>query len=338
MGNPWAYDFSAIGRTAPLLIVHGSDADPAAKQQGGFRVGGNSDVYKLLPETLAFEQANLGKQFLQRQGRPDMARFERVLNLVTDPDQNPRTLETLRKLLRGYRGQVINRPEAVLRTTRDQVAKRLAGIPGLRVPKVIRLSNPKPSAASAAAQRAGMTYPLIARLAGTHTGKIIGLVETPAELDAACVAPGQFILIEFVDFRSDDGLYRKCRLWSFGRKTIFRHMLITDNWNVHVSERTRFMVDRPELIEEEQRLLERPEGAFPGTVHAVFDAARDRLGLDFFGMDFGIDAQGQVVLFEANATMSFFPLVAHPRFAYLEKILTPAQGAFRAMLLPDGQA
>lgn len=332
MGNPWAYDFSAIGRGAPLLVVHGSDADPAAKQQGGFRVGGHSDVYKLLPESLAFEQANLGPQFLKKQGRPDLARFKYILNLVTDPDQNPRTLETLQKLLRGYRGRVINRPEAVLRTGRDQVAKRLADVAGLRVPKVIRLRNPKPGAASAAALRAGMDYPIIARLAGTHTGKIIGLVESPGELDSACAGAGQFILIEFVDFRGDDGLYRKCRLWSFGQTTIFRHMLITDKWNVHVSERTRFMVNRPGLIEEEQRLLDRPEGAFPGTVHAVFDAVRERLGLDFFGMDFGIDAQGQVVLFEANATMSFFPLVAHPRFAYLEKILPPAQQAFRAML------
>jgi hypothetical protein len=338
MGNPWAYDFSAIGRTAPLLIVHGSDVDPMGKRHGGFRVGGNSDVYKLLPETLAFEQVNLGQQFLKKSGRPDMARYKCILNLVTDPDQNPRALETLQKLLRGYRGRVINRPAAVLRTTRDQVAKRLAGIADLRVPKVIRLRNPKGGEASSAAQRAGMAYPIIARLAGTHTGKIIGLVGSPGELDAACAGVGQFILIEFVDFRSDDGLYRKCRLWSFGRTTIFRHMLVTDTWNVHVSERTRFMLDRPHLIEEEQRLLERPEGAFPRTVQAVFDAVRERLGLDFFGMDFGIDARGQMVLFEANATMSFFPLVAHPRFAYLEKILAPAQDAFRAMLFPDSEA
>jgi hypothetical protein len=171
MGNPWAYDFSAIGRTAPLLIVHGSDVDPMGKRHGGFRVGGNSDVYKLLPETLAFEQVNLGQQFLKKSGRPDMARYKCILNLVTDPDQNPRALETLQKLLRGYRGRVINRPAAVLRTTRDQVAKRLAGIADLRVPKVIRLRNPKGGEASSAAQRAGMAYPIIARLAGTHTGR-----------------------------------------------------------------------------------------------------------------------------------------------------------------------
>src|SRR5687768_18441732 len=92
MGNPWDYDFSAIGRGAPLLIVHGSDADPAAKKQGGYRVTGNSDLFKLLPEALPFEQVNLSKAFLRRQGRPEMSRFERVLNLVTDADQHPDTL------------------------------------------------------------------------------------------------------------------------------------------------------------------------------------------------------------------------------------------------------
>ena len=335
MGNPWDYDFSAIGtRGAPLLIVVGSDEDPKEKKQGGFRLAGNSDVFQLLPDTFAFEQINLSKRFMRQQGRPDLKRYECILNLVTDPDQHPHTLETLQKMLRGHRGRVINWPEAVLRTSRDQVARRLSGIEGLCVPKVVRLRNPRPGAASAAAARAELAFPVIARLAGTHTGKIIGLVDDAAALDAACAGQGEFILTEFVDFRSDDGLYRKYRLWSFGDRTIFRHKLITDNWNVHVSERTRFMLGRPDLIAEELRVLDRPDGVFPEPVHAVFDAVRARMGLDFFGMDFGMDRQGQVVLFEANATMGFFPLVAHPRFSYLETILGPAQEAFRALLFP----
>jgi hypothetical protein len=330
-----AFDFSALGtRTAPLLIVLGSDGDPHEKKAGGYRVGGNSDVYQLLPDGFPFEQVNLSKQFMRQQGRPDMARYECILNLVTDPDQHPHTLETLRKLLRGHRGRVINRPEAVMRTARDQVAKRLAGIDGLRVPKVIRLRNPKPGAASVAAARAGMSFPLIVRLAGTHTGRIIGVVEGHEQLDAACAGRGDFIIIEFVDFRSDDGLYRKYRQWSFGGRAIFRHLLTTDQWNVHVSERNRFMLDRPDLIEEEIRLLDRPEGAFPDAIHAMFRAVQERIGLDFFGMDFAIGRDGRAILFEANATMSFFPLEPHPRFAYLNRIRPPAEAAFHHMLFP----
>ena len=318
-----------------LLVVLGGDEGSKAAKPGRFRVAGNSDVFKLIPESFKYEKLKLRWQDLRQNLRPDLSRFDCVLNLVTDADQHPKTLDAVGKLLRGYRGRVINPPAAVMRTTRDQVAKRLAGISGLRVPQVVRLRNPKPGAASKAAARAALTFPLIVRHAGTHTGRIVGLVDDPAALDTACSGRGEFILIEFADFRSDDGLYRKYRQWSFGGRTIFRHMVVTNDWNVHVKDRTRFMIDRPELIEEELRLMDCLEGAFPATVHAVFDAVRLRLGLDFFGMDFGIDPQGEAILFEANATMSFFPLEPHPRFAYLGKLREPAQEAFWTILFPD---
>jgi glutathione synthase/RimK-type ligase-like ATP-grasp enzyme len=336
MGNPWAYDLTAIGaRTAPVLIVLGSDADPAAKKQGGgYRVLGNSDIFKLLPDSFAFEQINLSKPFLRQQGRPDLSRFDCVLNLVTDPDQHPQTLATLGKLLRGYKGRIVNRPEAVLRTTRDQVAKRLEGVAGLRVPKVLRLRNPKPGAASTAAQRAGLAFPLIVRMAGTHTGTIIGIVNSPDELDAATAGPGAFILTEFVDFRSDDGLYRKHRVFFIGRRRIYRHLIGNDGWSIHAKERFHFMTGHPGLIAEEQRIVEDPAGLLPGPVSAALDAVRERLGLDYFGVDFGIAPDGRAVLFEANATMNFFPVVDLPPFAHIRCVIKPARQALLELLGP----
>ena len=333
MGNPWDYDLTAIGRRAsPLLVVIGSDADPRAKASGGYGVAGNSDVHQLIPETLQFEQLNLSKPFYRPQARPDMARFDCVLNLVTDPDQHPRTLETLRKLLRGYGGRVINRPDAVLRSARDQVARRLAGIAGLRVPKTLRLRNPKAGTVERMAERAGLAFPVIARRAGTHTGDIIGLVGGPADLDSACAGRGDYILTEFVDFASPDGLYRKYRLWSFGYQTIFKHMIVSDRWNVHYVDRNRIMAERPKLIDEEKRAFSRLEGDLPEAIHLMFSEVRQRLGLDFFGMDFGIQPSGEAVLFEANATMSFQVTAADPRFRYLDDVTIPSRRAFADML------
>lgn len=338
MGNPWDYDFSAIGRRlSPLLVVTGSDVDARERQQGGLRVGGNSDVHNLIPETIPFDQLNLGKQFLKATGRPDPANYECVLNLVTDPDQHPKTLERLRKLLRGYKGRVINRPEAVLQSRRDQVARRLAGIEGLHVPKVMRLRNPGPGAASRAAERAGLGFPVIVRHAGTHTGMILGLADSAEQLDAAAHGPGEFIVTEFVNFRSEDGLYRKYRFWSFGGRTVFKHVIMSDKWNVHNKDRGPTMGNRPDLIDEETRLFARPEGDLPAAFHAAFDTVRARLGLDFFGMDFGIDPNGRMVLFEANATMSFVLRFAPP-FDYLERAEAPAREAFASMLFPSRQA
>jgi hypothetical protein len=317
---------------ARLLVLVGVDEGTKVNSAGRYRVAGSSDIFKLIPESIKYDRVNLRWQALRQGMRPELGRYDCVLNLVTDPDQQPRTLEAVQKLLRGYRGRAINRPDAVLRTTRDLVAKRLAGTDGLRVPKVIRLRNPKAGAASKAAERAGMTYPLIVRLAGTHTGRVLGIIEDAAGLDAICIGREDFILIEFVDYRSADGLFRKYRLWAFGKRTIFRHMVAGDDWNVHVKERLRFMLDRDDLIAEERQLLARPEGVFPPIVHSVFDAVRTRMGLDFFGMDFAIGGDGRVILFEANATMNFFPLEVHEKFSYLGGIEAPAREAFVDML------
>lgn len=333
MGNPWAYDLTAIAaRAAPLLIVVGSDADPAARKQGGYRVTGNSDVYKLLPDGFPFEQINLSKQFMRQRARPDLSRYSEVLNLVTDPDQHGQTLETLRKLLRGYRGRVINRPEAVLRSTRDLVAKRLAGIAGLRVPTSLRLRAKNAAIALQAAERSGICFPAILRQAGTHGGNIVGRVDSLDELRAGLGKQGDYLLTEFVDFRGADGLYRKYRFFFFGERTIFRHMIVSDQWDIHARERTRFMAERPEHLAEEARLFERPEGALPTAVHQVLHAVSEAMQLDLFGMDCGIAANGEVVLFEANATMNFFPFMDDPRFAHVERCLPPARAAFRELV------
>jgi hypothetical protein len=64
----------------------------------------------------------------------------------------------------------------------------------------------------------------------------------------------------------------------------------------------------------------------------TLEAVLDRMQLDYFGMDFGIARDGRIVLFEANATMNFFPFLADPRFEYLKRCLRPAQQAFHLML------
>ena len=78
--------------------------------------------------------------------------------------------------------------------------------------------------------------------------------------------------------------------------------------------------------------MSRPDGDFAARHHAVFKAVRERLALDFVGMDFGIDREGNVVLFEANATMNYFPIFTDPKFAYLQVCVPPAQQAFREMV------
>jgi hypothetical protein len=236
-------------------------------------------------------------------------------------------------MLSGVSARIVNPPAAVLRSRRDQVAELLAAIDGLIVPRTVRFA---PDEREQAARQMADAGAIILRQAGTHGGKIVGLFDSFEHALGAAKADGDHVATEFVDFGSADGLYRKFRVFFIGRHRILRHMLISDRWSVHGPDRFEFMAPRPKLIAEERALFE-SDRPFPPEVGAVFDAVRERMPLDFFGLDFALAPDGRVVLFEANATMSFMPNLFVAGFEYVRRCYLPAQTAFMELLglLPD---
>lgn len=315
-----------------FIIGDGDEGDRIMQAGSKIMVAGTTDLTKLLFDREPHHRLHVTRNYFRQSRQADLSGYRVLVNLITEPEQNSKVLENLRKVLRGVPGRVVNRPEAVLRSTRDQVARLLAGIPNLIVPKTVRLHGGKAQIAAKALERAAIVPPIILRQAGTHTGKIVGLFDS---IDDAVVAlgPGEHVATQFVDFAGIDGLYRKFRVYFIGPHVVLRHMIISDQWNVHVKDRVRFMAERPELVAEERALFESAE-PFAADVRAVFQAVRERMPLDFFGMDFGITTDGKVVLFEANATMSFFPLTPNldPQFEHLRSCVAPAQAAFRELL------
>jgi glutathione synthase/RimK-type ligase-like ATP-grasp enzyme len=322
----------AMADATILLIVGGDQPEHITEQKGKFTLRGSTDLHLLLGRNEPLHRLHVTSNFFRQRRRPELSSYSCLLNMITEPEHNSRVLDNLRKLLRDLPGKVINRPEAVLRSTRDQVARQLSGIPGLCAPRTIRLKTIKPTIALQTIRKAGLQFPVILRQAGTHTGKIVGLFNDLNEMEAALAGGNDHIATEFVDFKSGDGFYRKYRVFFIGHNIIFRHMLMSDEWNVHARDRKRFMAERPELVAEEERMFAAPDGAFAPDVREVLKAVRERIALDFFGMDFGIAADGRVVLFEANAAMNFFPFLVDPQFAYVQRCIVPAQQAFRELL------
>jgi glutathione synthase/RimK-type ligase-like ATP-grasp enzyme len=317
---------------AALLFIIGSGDDADRITQAGSRivVTGSSDLTKLLVPPEPHHRLHVTRNYFRQGRQADLTGYKVLLNLITEPEAHAKTLANLKKVLRGVPGRVINKPEAVLRSTRDQVARLLTGIPRLIVPKTARLNGSKPAVAAAAIEKAGVTPPVILRQVGTHSGKIVGLFNAVEEAVAA-LTPGDHVATQFVDFASADGLYRKYRAFFIGERIVLRHMLVSDHWNVHAKDRARFMAEHPQAVTEERALLESAVPFQPG-VREVLEAVRERMPLDFFGMDYGVTRDGEVVLFEANATMSFFPFSTDPQFEYLKRCFAPAQAALRELL------
>jgi glutathione synthase/RimK-type ligase-like ATP-grasp enzyme len=84
--------------------------------------------------------------------------------------------------------------------------------------------------------------------------------------------------------------------------------------------------------------MQQEEAAFLNDSAAVFGPAqmqalqtiRERVGLDYFGIDCGLDASGNVVVFEVNASM-----LVHARnegFSYKDPAVRRIKLAYDAML------
>jgi hypothetical protein len=251
-----------------------------------------------------------------------------VFNAVGDADLGAAALDAVDAVLARTDAPTINPPDRVRPTGRAAIARRLTGLPGVRAPKVelVPRETVKPSARA-------FGYPLLLRSPGFHTGKHFRKVETPADLgQAAAALPGRrLLMIQYLDARDAQGLARKYRAMMVGGRIFPLHLALSGDWKVHYF--TADMADRPEHRALERAFLEDMPGVLGPRAMAGLEAIAKTLGLDYGGIDFGLGPDGDILLFEANATMVVNPPEPDPRWDYRRAPVARILAAAQAMLL-----
>src|SRR4051812_40737309 len=80
-------------------------------------VTGGTDIHDLrASDGVDYNLLHVPKNYFRQRVRYELGSYPLLLNCVTDPDRNPKVLAAIAKMLKGYRGRVINRPEAVQRS------------------------------------------------------------------------------------------------------------------------------------------------------------------------------------------------------------------------------
>jgi hypothetical protein len=303
----------------PVIVLRG--ADDRLKIESDRRISGNCDLWELLDDNqfelqrLVFAHAKLAEIEMAIVPREGI-----LLNMISDPDLNPHTLSNLRTVLRQHKHRtIVNHPKQVLQTHRDEVAKTAAGITGLVTPGTIRVAN-KPAIAKKSVAEAELRYPLLARATGAHGGKALVKIDEAAKIgEISALSSRQVYLTEFHDFRSHDGLYRKCRFFVFATgEVVPRHLIIGRDWNIHSRTRADVMIAQPSLLDEEREFLENYQAILGDRGMTALRTLRKHLGLHCLGVDASLLANGDLLLFEANACMNAlpFPSAGEP-FDYL---------------------
>ena len=226
-----------------------------------------------------------------------------VFNLVSDADQAQEVLPLVTGLVDRIGLPTINPPRKIQQTSREIVARLLGGIPGCLIPKVLRLGA---DVSSITALEAAATFamPVLVRPAGTHGGD---------------------------DFEKFDNLSR-------GRQTS-SPAAGADHYMI---ESPRLPLGRRSLPQVSLHLPRRRDPALPSGDRAELEAASrlhrhdrsrldaaggrelpqgtrrhisrrstsgrcarsaGRIDLEYFGIDCGLDAAGNLVVFEVNASM-----------------------------------
>jgi hypothetical protein len=258
-----------------------------------------------------------------------------IFNAIGDPDLCQPALEAAIRLTARSTAPVINDPRAVMTTGRIDNAAQLAGLPGVITAKTLAVARAILAGRQAVSWLAGhgFAFPLLLRSPGYHTGRNFVLVEGAADLAGAVAElPGEELLaIEYLDARGKDGNARKYRVMMIGGKIFPLHLAISRNWKVHYF--TSDMADKSDHRTEEMAFLENMDAVLGGRAMAALRAICDTLSLDYGGVDFGVNADGDLLLFEANATMVIAsPPGDDPRWAYRRGAIATAIEAVVAMI------
>jgi len=299
--------------------------------------GGNTPIENLIDDTIFQTYVVVADFYNASHPLPE---HRLVVNGIGDADVTEDALRAAQCLLAQVSAPVINSPAAVLATGRCENATRLRSIPGIVTPQTqsfpyCLLAGPE---GAAALLDRGFTFPLLLRVPGFHMGEHFIDVQSADELagavaglQGASCADARLLAIQYLDARGADGCHRKYRVMMIDGELYPLHLAISPHWKIHYFSAD--MADKPDHRAEEALFLADMASVLGTRAMDALRQLQATLGLDYAGIDFGLSPNGEILLFEANATM----VVKHPDegpiWDYRRSAVDRIQAAVRRMLM-----
>ena len=127
--------------------------------------------------------------------------------------------------------------------------------------------------------------------------------------------------------------FRKYRVMMINGGLYSLHLAISSQWKVHYYTAD---MSQPDHIAEEARFLENMSGVLRRQPWRRWHKIQDTLRLNYAGIDFGLNDAGEILLFEANATMIVNPLGAdvanRARRSAVDQILRRSEECWNKLL------
>ncbi|HEV2958049.1 MAG TPA: hypothetical protein VGX95_18185 [Xanthobacteraceae bacterium] len=259
---------------------------------------------------------------------------------ATELQENHAVLDQVAALSATWPRPVLNAPDHIARLTRDGAWRLLRSVPGVVYPINVRIGRSRLAAVGKdetnVADALDFGFPIIVRPVDSHAGHGLALIAgAPAigpYLDEH--AAPEFFVAPFVDYRGDDGLYRKYRVALIDRRPYACHMAISHHWMIHYLNAG--MLESAEKRAEEARFMAEFDHDFALRHGDALAGIAERIGLDYVTMDCAETRDGRLLVFEVGNGMIVHAMDPPALFPYKAPQMRKVFAAFEAMLRKAG--
>lgn len=276
---------------------------------------------------------------------PDpMPAHDALFVAMCDKADNRGILKELETLLEDWPWPVINPPGQIPHTERARASLRLQGVPGLLMPLTHALPRAQLEAlargeASLESLFSDVAYPFILRPEGSQAGRDLVRIEAVEDLAPYLERVGEpaFFISRFVDYRSQDGRFRKIRIVLIQGQPFVCHLGISDHWMIHYLNAGMYE-DGAKREEEACFMAEFP--AFAARHQNALAAIYQRFGLDYVCIDCAETRSGELMIFEIDHIMVVHAMDPAELFPYKQEYMARVRQAMEDFLLhqlPDGE-
>ena len=260
-----------------------------------------------------------------------------VFIAIAESDANQTLLEDMQKV--NWPRPLVNKPGLIAKLSRDNTYLLLDEIPNVLVPQTARIerealeqSGDVTNEDSVASLLESGVGSIIIRPVDSHAGRDLAKLDSAAELvDYLQKTPDfAFYVSYFVDFRSDEGNYKKYRIALIDGHPFLCHMAISDHWMIHYLNAG--MAESEEKREEEATAMEMFEYDFAARHAEAFQAIYERTGLDYLGIDCSETYDGELLIFEIDSNMVVHDMDPVDIYPYKQPQMRKLFNAFQQML------
>ena len=317
----------------------------ALKQQQHFRLSSNSaspsmrvlaimgpgEVMANTPIEFLVERSEVALELLYLgEGIPVPAQIPEhdiAFVAVCESDQSQSLLQQLDQVMQHWPRPFINAPASIARLSRSAVSQLLACSPVLVASNAHRFTRAELSDLATSDR-----FPLIARPVNSHAGIGLAKLDDPSDLAKYLIAQSQaeFYIAPFIDYRGDDGWFRKYRVVVIDGQPFAAHMAISRNWMVHYLNAD--MLQNEKNRAEEARFMQTFDTDFGLKHRAAFEEIDRRMQLEYYSMDCAETRDGRLLVFEVDSGAVVHSMDPVDIFPYKAPQMVRIFAAFEQML------